>query len=84
MEHLSKYLKRFQKIVVSAKGTEESFRRATELVLGDDIGFFSLSQKGNTLFVRATPTAKNAILLNQQKILSEFKTRSGLSFTSIK
>jgi hypothetical protein len=84
MEPISKYLKRFQKVIITASSTENAFRSACELVLGSDIGFFTLSQKGDILFIRATPTAKNAILLNQKKILNEFKLRSGLSFSSVK
>ncbi len=84
MEPISKYLKRFQKIVITADSTERAFREACELTLKLDIGFFSLSVRGSTLFLRATPATKNAILLNQEKILSEFKMRSGLSFSVIK
>lgn len=84
MEPISKYLRRFQKTLITASSSEDSFREAVELVLRTDMGFFSLSQKGDTLFLRASPTVKNAILLNEKKILNEFKIRSGLSFLSIK
>ncbi len=84
MEPISKFLERFKKVLVTAQGTEDSFRQAAELVIGVDIGFFSLTQKGNILMIRATPAAKNAILMKQDKILEEFKVRSGLSFSEIK
>ncbi len=84
MEPISNYLKKFQKVLITAGSTENAFRQAAELILKGDIGFFSLSQKGDTLFIRATPMVKNAILLNQKKILNEFKIRSGLSFETIK
>ncbi len=84
MEPIGNYLKRFQKIVISADSTERAFREASELILKNDIGFFTLSQKGNTLFIRASSSVKNAIILNEERILKEFKMRSGLSFTTIK
>ncbi len=84
MEPISQLLKRFQKMVVMSQSTQDAFRDACELVLKNDIGFFSLSIKGDKVFVRATSTTKNAILINQKKILSEFKIRSGLSFSEIK
>ncbi|MFZ3020428.1 MAG: hypothetical protein WA051_02865 [Minisyncoccia bacterium] len=84
MEPISNYLKRFQKVLITASSTESAFREAAELVLNGDIGFFTLSEKGNVLFVRATPIVKNAILLNEKKILNEFKLRSGLFFSEIK
>ncbi len=70
--------------MMAAGSTEQAFREAAEFVLGHDIGFFSLSQKGSILFLRATPLVKNAIILNKEKVLKEFKLRSGLSFATIK
>ncbi len=83
MEPIGNYLKKFQKLVISADSTERAFREASELILKNDIGFFTLSQKGDILFIRASSSVKNAIILNKEKILKEFKMRSGLSFRTI-